>query len=185
MDGVNIADVLAEQKVLTVLQEILKSFPDKFESPLDKSKLRFAIATAFVNLSLKDKPIRESVFSPNYITNVRPDGDLNGYLNVDIYKNPNGGYDVSLSIYDIQGDGPMSTSKPLYRGAAIPLEQINIEYIKDKVSGLPDEQVNKFIEKIKNKIQEKETQGSENLQEKPLRERIKNVIRKKLSEVQK
>lgn len=61
------ANLKAKQNVDTVYNQILKDFSDKFESPIEKSLLKFSIASAFTELSLmkeeksEDKSYLESL----------------------------------------------------------------------------------------------------------------------------
>jgi hypothetical protein len=185
MDNINNANTLAEKKVNTVLAEILKTFPDKFESPLDKSRLKVAIATAFTDLVSEDKSLRESVFSSNYLTNVRPDGKYNGDIEAMIYKDGNGGYKAALNVYDISGNGPMAISTPKLKDRSRPLDELTIEYVKSKAPNVPEADIAKWLEKIRDVIQSKEEASQNNKNQTPLRERIKAIIRKKLNEIEK
>tara|TARA_B110000503_G_scaffold26869_1_gene42506 strand:+ start:53 stop:433 length:381 start_codon:yes stop_codon:yes gene_type:complete len=47
------ADRKAKQKVDVVYNQIINDFPNFFESSIDKSSLRFSIASAFTELSLR------------------------------------------------------------------------------------------------------------------------------------
>jgi hypothetical protein len=180
------ANIKAEERVETVFNELVKTFPDKFESPLDKSKLRFAISTAFVKLTHFDVPenlVKESVFSSNYVSNVRPDGKYNEDIEATIYKDGNGGYNISLNTYSASGNGPMATRTLRTSTNAIPLDQFTATFIKNKAINIPDDDIERFLTKIRDRIQEKEIESQDvNENRQPLRERIKSIIRRKLSE---
>ena len=46
------ADKKAKQKVDVVYDQIMKDFPECFKSPIEKSSLKFSVASAFTELSL-------------------------------------------------------------------------------------------------------------------------------------
>mgnify|MGYP003624675719 FL=1 len=46
------ADKKAKQKVDVVYDQIIKDFPECFKSPIEKSSLKFSVASAFTELSL-------------------------------------------------------------------------------------------------------------------------------------
>lgn len=52
------ADLKAKKQVDTVFNQIIKDFPNQFETSIEKSQLKFSISTAFVDLSLDN--FRES-----------------------------------------------------------------------------------------------------------------------------
>ena len=46
------ADKKAKQRVNVVYDQIIKDFPECFKSPIEKSSLKFSVASAFTELSL-------------------------------------------------------------------------------------------------------------------------------------
>jgi hypothetical protein len=51
-NSISDADLKAKRKVDTLYNQIMKDFPECFESSIEKASLRFSIASAFTELSL-------------------------------------------------------------------------------------------------------------------------------------
>lgn len=126
--------------------------------------------------------INESIFSPNYFTNVRPKGRWNEEINVMVYKNEEGGYDVALEVRVIDGRGMAATNRLALSDRSVPLDQFTPEYVIDKVSkvyNLKDDskkELADFVDSVPSLINAKEVKKSDS----PIKERLKNMIRKEL-----
>ena len=103
-----------------------------------------------------EKPIykNESNFSPNHITNIRPQGSFNDLVNVDVYKSDEGGYELALSVYTVSGNGMSEVHRLKFADRAIPMDQFTAEHVIDRVGtvyNLNDknqQQLVDFVEKI-------------------------------------
>jgi hypothetical protein len=82
-----------------------------------------------------EKPVykNESIFSPNYVTNVRPKGSFNDLVNVDVYKGDEGGYDLALSVYTVTGNGMSEVRRLKFADRTIPIDQFTAEHVIDRV----------------------------------------------------
>jgi hypothetical protein len=167
----------AERQVTVVFQEILNSFPDYFTTPIEKSKLKLAISTAFVDLAA-DR-MQENVdenLNPNYVSNVWAKEPIGDTLGATIYKDGKGGYVVSLELYNTSGRGMAQTRTTSLSTAAVPLEQFTSGYIinqlNDRVNIDQDWTtiIDQLVDDVNNKVNEKSS----------LRERIKDMIREEL-----
>jgi len=126
--------------------------------------------------------INESIFSPDYLGRLRPDGDLDDSVEINIYKSPEGKYRGQLAIYSTSGRGMAAIKNLRLSLASIPIEQITPEYVisnVDKYYNLRDsnkKELTDLVNDIPSKIEvlEKKTGDS------PIKERLKNMIRKEL-----
>lgn len=122
-----------------------------------KQKLLQAAKKAGIELDLD-----ESIFSPNFFTNVRPKGRWNEEINVMVYTNKEGGYDLALEVRVIDGRGMAATSRLALSDRAVPLEQFTPEYVIDKVDkvyNLKDDskkELTDFVNSIPSLIKDKE-----------------------------
>lgn len=122
-----------------------------------KQKLLQAAKKAGIKLDLD-----ESIFSPNYFTNVRPKGRWNEEINVMVYNNEEGGYDLALEVRVIDGRGMASTSRLALSDRSVPLDQFTPEYVINKVSevyNLKDDskkELTDFVNSVPSLIKDKE-----------------------------
>jgi hypothetical protein len=171
------ANQKAERQVAVVFQEILNSFPDYFNTPIEKSKLKLAISTAFVDLAADRMQgnIDENL-NPNYVSNVYAREPIGDSLGATIYKDGKGGYVVSLELYSTRGRGMAQTREMSFSTAAVPLEQFTSGYIinqlNDRVNIDQDwtTSIDQLVDDVTSKINEKSS----------LRERVKDMIREEL-----
>jgi hypothetical protein len=171
------ANQKAERQVAVVFQEILNSFPDYFNTPMEKSKLKLAISTAFVDLaaSRMQGNVDENL-NPNYLTNVYAKEPIGDNLGATVYKDGKGGYVVSLELYRTTGRGMAQNRTTALSTAAVPLEQFTSEYIisqlNDKVNIDQDwtTSIDGLIKDVNSEIVKKSS----------LKERIKDMIREEL-----
>jgi hypothetical protein len=171
------ANQKAERQVEVVFQEILNSFPDYFNTPIEKSKLKLAISTAFVDLAADRMQgnIDENL-NPNYVSNVYAREPIGDSLGATIYKDGKGGYVVSLELYSTRGRGMAQTREMSFSTAAVPLEQFTSGYIinqlNDRVNIDQDwtTSIDQLVDDVTSKINEKSS----------LRERVKDMIREEL-----
>jgi len=126
--------------------------------------------------------INESVFDPNFFTNLRPEGRWNERINVMVYKNEDGSYNLGLNVYTVSGNGPMAISKPKFLGSSIPIDQFTVDYVLNKVNtayNLTDQskqELTDFVNDIPSQLSAIKVEKGES----PLRERLKDMIRKEL-----
>jgi hypothetical protein len=167
----------AERQVAVVFQEILNSFPDYFNTPIEKSKLKLAISTAFVDLAAgrMQGNVNENL-NPNYVSNVYARPPIGDSLGATIYKDGKGGYVVSLELYSTRGRGMAQTRDMTLSTAAVPLGQFTSDYIIDQLSDRVNidqdwtTSIDQLVNDVNNKVDEKSS----------LRERIKDMIREEL-----
>jgi len=171
------ANQKAERQVAVVFQEILNSFPDYFNTPIEKSKLKLAISTAFVDLAAdRMQGNVDENLNPNYVSNVYAREPIGDSLGATIYKDGKGGYVVSLELYRTSGRGMAQTRETSLSTAAVPLEQFTSDYIinqlNDRVNIDQDwtTSIDQLVDDVTNKINEKSS----------LRERVKDMIREEL-----
>jgi hypothetical protein len=126
--------------------------------------------------------INESVSDPNYFTNLRPEGRWNERIDVMVYKNEDWSYNLGLNVYTVSGNGPMAISKLKLADKAIPMDQFTIEHVLDRVGtayNLADQskqELTDFVNDIPSQLRAIEVKKGES----PLRERLKDMIRKEL-----
>jgi len=60
------ADLKAKQRVDTLCNQITKEFPDKFESSIEKSQLKYIIASAFTDLALNEDGVANKKYVVQY-----------------------------------------------------------------------------------------------------------------------
>ena len=60
------ADLKAKQRVDTLYNQIISEFPDKFESSIEKSQLRYTISSAFTDLALNENEIPTKKYVVQY-----------------------------------------------------------------------------------------------------------------------
>ena len=119
-----------------------------------KQKLLQAAKKAGIKLDLD-----ESIFSPDYIGRLRPDGVLDDSVEINIYKSPEGKYRGQLAIYSTSGRGMAAIKNLRLSLASIPVEQITPEYVinnVDKYYNLRDsdkKELNDFVNNIPSKIE--------------------------------
>jgi len=137
-----------------------------------------------LNLTQDGPPpgLNESVFDPNYFTNLRPEGRWNDLIDVMVYKNEEGGYDVSLNVYSSSGRGMAQTRNLALGDKAIPLNDFTPEYALNKIQtvyNLNDENKKELIDFINN-IPSQLRALEVGKDKSPIRERLKDMIRKEL-----
>jgi hypothetical protein len=126
--------------------------------------------------------MNESVSDPNYFTNLRPKGRWNEPVEVMVYKNEDGSYNLGLNVYTVSGNGPMAISKLKLADKAIPMDQFTVEHVLDRVNtayNLADQskqELTDFVNDIPSQLRAIEVKKGES----PLRERLKDMIRKEL-----
>ena len=126
--------------------------------------------------------LNESVFSPDYFTNLRPKGRWNEPIDVMVYKNEDGSYNLGLNVSTISGNGPMAIKKPRFMDRAIPLDQFTVDHVLNRVDtvyNLTDQtkqELTDFVNGIPSQIRAMEVKKGES----PIRERLKDMIRKEL-----
>jgi hypothetical protein len=126
--------------------------------------------------------INEGIFSPNYLTTLRPEGRWSEPVEVMVYKNEDGSYKLGLNVYIVRGNGPMSTRSPKFLGPATPVDQFTVDYVLDKINtayNLTDQskkELTDFVNNIPSQLRALEVKKDES----PLRERLKDMIRKEL-----
>jgi hypothetical protein len=126
--------------------------------------------------------INESIFSPNYFTNLRPQGSWNEPIEIMVYRNEDGGYDVSLNVYGFTGFGMSRTRNLALGDRSVPLNDFTPEYVLNKIQtvyNLKDSDKQKltdFINNIPSQLRALEVKKGES----PIRERLKDMIRKEL-----
>lgn len=81
-----------------------------------------------------EKPIyKESIFSSNYVANLRPEGRWNELINVSIYSQEEGGYKARLEVSAGTGFGMARRIQPRRITAVRPLEEFTPEYVIGEV----------------------------------------------------
>ncbi len=126
--------------------------------------------------------INESVFSSDYFTNLRPKGRWNEPIDVMVYKNEDGSYNLGLNVYTVSGNGPMAMSKLKFSDRAIPMDQFTVDHVLNRVDtvyNLTDQtkqELTDFVNGIPSQIRAMEVKKGES----PIKERLKDMIRKEL-----
>jgi hypothetical protein len=127
--------------------------------------------------------INESVFSSDYFTNLSPKGRWNDRVEVMVYKNEDGSYNLGLNVSTISGNGPMADKKPKFADRAIPMDQFTADHVLKRVNtaypNLNDksqQELTDFVNDIPSQLRAIEVKKGES----PLRERLKDMIRKEL-----
>jgi hypothetical protein len=126
--------------------------------------------------------MNESVSDPNYFTNLRPKGRWNEPIEVMVYKNEDGSYNLGLNVYTVSGNGPMAINKLKFADKVIPMDQFTAEHVFDRVNTVynlndkSQQELTDFINNIPSQLRAIEVKKGES----PLRERLKNMIRKEL-----
>ena len=171
------ANQKAERQVAVVFQEILNSFPDYFNTPIEKSKLKLAISTAFVDLAAdRMQGNVDENLNPNYVSNVYAKEPIGDSLGATIYKDGKGGYVVSLELYSTRGRGMAQTREMSFSTAAVPLEKFTSDYIINQLNNRVNidqdwtTSIDQLVDDVNNKVNEKSS----------LRERVKDMIREEL-----
>lgn len=134
------ADLKAKERVDTLYNQIMKDFPDKFESSIEKSQLRFSISTAFVDLSFNNSsttPLEENNNHLSSNSSVHP--------TVDNHDNTINEEDLT----EIQ-----ETLKVLLEEKGYSPFLVTKDNPKGETKGLDDKTLNKILMKMATKIQE-------------------------------
>lgn len=146
---------------MQILTRIAKGDKEKYQGDPDKgNKILDKANPENVERILRgEDPIyKESIFSPNYVTNLRPEGSWNDLINVMVYSQEEGGYKVSLEIFTSTGHGMTQKIQRRLSTAARPLEEFTPEYVIDQVESIyklsdKDKQnISNFVNNIPSKI---------------------------------
>lgn len=182
MEDINEKKLSGEQAANQLVDKLISGLFKKLSNhELDVFKQHLANRLKLV----QDGPpsdINESIFSPNYVTNLRPQGSWNEPIEVMIYKNENGDYDAALNVSTFNGRGMAQTRRLALGDRAISLNQFTPEYVLDKIQTVYDltdqdkKELIDFVSNIPSQLRAIEIEKGES----PLRERLKDMIRKEL-----
>lgn len=174
LSGEQMANQLADKLASGLFKKLSNHELDVFKQQL-ANRLRL----------VQDGPpsnINESVFSSDYFTNLRPEGYWNERIDVTVYKNEDGSYNLGLNVYTVSGNGPMALPKPKFADEAIPLDQFTADHVLKRVntaynlSDKSQQELTDFVNSIPSQLRAIEVKKGES----PLRERLKDMIRKEL-----
>lgn len=124
---------------MQILTAIAKGDKEKYQGDPDKgNKILDKANPENVERILRgEEPIyKESIFSPNYVTNLRPEGSWNELINVSIYSQEEGGYKARLEVSAATGHGMARRIQPRRITAVKPLEEFTPEYVVGEVENI-------------------------------------------------
>lgn len=182
MEDINSPKLKGEQ-VANQLIEKLKSglFKKLSDHELDVFKQHMANG---LNLVQDGPPsnMNEGALSPNYWGTLRPEGNWNDEVAIEVYKSPEDEYSLGLNVYSTDGRGMAAVTNLRLGNAAVSLDQITPKYVIGEVSKIYDlkdsdkEELVNFVNNIPSQIEtlKKKKGGSS------IKERLKTMIRKEL-----
>jgi hypothetical protein len=129
---------MKKSQLVQLIKEELKGYSKYAPGGTTKggtSKEYMDILTKIAKSGQEEKPNskNESMFSPNFVTNLRPKGSYDELVNVNVYKNEEGGYSLSLSVYTTSGFGMAATTQLKFSDQAIPMEQFTADHVIERV----------------------------------------------------
>lgn len=174
LSGEQMANQLADKLASGLFKKLSNHELDVFKQQL-ANRLRL----------VQDGPpsnVNESMSSSDYFTNLRPKGSWNERIDVMVYKNEDGSYNLGLNVYTVSGNGPMAMSKLKFSDRAIPMDQFTADHVLNRVDTVynlndkSQQELADFVNGIPSQLRTIEVEKGES----PLRERLKDMIRKEL-----